>query len=149
MGSIDDGRAVGQALLDHPDHEIYDGALPGEITSAERFLGVQLPPSYRGVLEIGSGGILADGDFLLGTKDPEALGESLHEVARAAWEAGLPRRYLPIVDGARLVCLDLEDRDSAGECPVVEVDGDTFEEVARWRDFPTFAREVLLEGPTT
>lgn len=143
MGASE-GRAIGEALLDHPDHEIYDEASPGEIAMAERFLKVQLPPSYKGLLEVGAGGILADGDLLLGTKDPEGFGATLHEVARAQWAEGLPGHLLPIVDGARFVCLDLSRRDEAGECEVVEIDAESHEELQRWPDFPAFARAVLL-----
>ena len=143
MGASE-GRAIGEALVEHPEHEVYDEATPGEIAGAERLLAVQLPPSYRAMLEVGSGAILADGDLLLGTKDPEGFGATLHQVARALWDEGLPRHLLPIVDGARFVCLDLQSRDAEGECAVVELDADTLEELHRWPDFPTFAREVLL-----
>ncbi|WP_373044700.1 SMI1/KNR4 family protein [Vulgatibacter sp.] len=143
MGASE-GRAVGEALLEHPDHELYDEALPGEIASAERFLKVRLPPSYKAMLEVGSGGILADGDLLLGTKDPEGWGATLHQVARAMWDEGLPRELLPIVDGAHFVCLDLQACDEGGECAVVELDAESLEEKRRWPDFPAFAREALL-----
>lgn len=142
-----EGREIGLALLDHPDHELYDEALPGEIASVERFLKIQLPPSYREMLEVGSGGILENGDLLLGIKDPEELGATLHEVARASWAEGLPKNLLPIVDGeAALYCLDLDVRDTEGECPVIELDPEGLEEQRRWASFPAFAREVLLPG---
>lgn len=143
MGTSE-GRDVGQALLDHPDHELYDEATPGEIAMAERLLKVQLPPSYRAMLEVGAGAILADGDLLLGTKDPEGFGATLHQVAKELWDEGLPRHLLPIVDGERFVCLDLDARAPDGEAAVVEIDPDTLEERHRWPDFPAFARDVLL-----
>jgi hypothetical protein len=143
MGASE-GRAIGEALVEHPEHEIYDEALPGEIASAERFLKVQLPPSYRAMLEVGGGAILADGDLLLGTKDPEGFGATLHEVARSLWAEGLPAHLLPIVDGARFVALDLQTRDAQGECEVVEIDAESHEELERWPDFPAFATAVLL-----
>jgi len=139
-----EGRAIGEALIEHPAHELFDEAAPGEIAMVERLLRVRLPPSFRALLEVGGGAILEDGDLLLGTKDPEGFGGTLHDVARALWEEGLPRHLLPIVDGARFVCLDLDARDEAGECEVVELDADSFEELRRWPDFPTFARAVLL-----
>lgn len=142
--SATEGRAIGQALLDHPDHEMYDEALPGEIASVERFLKVKLPPSYRAMLEVGSGGVLATGDLLLGTKDPEELGATLHEVARSAWAEGLAATLLPIVDGERFFCLDLAARDADDEAEVVELDLESMEEVGRWPNFPAFASEILL-----
>lgn len=110
----------------------------------ERLLRVRLPPSLRGLLQVGSGAFLADGDLLLGTKDPEGFGATLQELAPALWEEGLPRRLLPLVDGARFVCLDLERRDETGECEVVELDPDDWEERARWPNLVRFAEVVLL-----
>lgn len=143
MGASE-GRAVGEALLDHPDHELYDEAMPGEIAMAERLLKVQLPPSYKGMLEVGAGALLSNGDLLLGTKDPEGLGAMIHQVAQTAWDDGLPRHLLPILEGERFFCLDLETRDAEGEAPVVEIDTETLEELHRWPDFPAFARAILL-----
>ncbi|HEY0838991.1 MAG TPA: SMI1/KNR4 family protein [Vulgatibacter sp.] len=139
-----EGRAIGEALLEHPEHELYDEALPGEIQGMERLLGVKLPPSYRGFLQVGSGGILATGALLLGTKDPEELGASLHAVTIELRREGLPVHLLPIVDGDRFFCLDLSRRDEADECPVVELDTETLEPIADMGSFPAFAREILL-----
>lgn len=139
-----EGRAIGLAFLDHPEHELYDEALPGEIQGMERLLGVKLPPSYRGFLQVGSGGILATGALLLGTKDPEELGASLHAVTIELRREGLPPHLLPVVDGERFFCFDLSVRDAEDESPVVELDPETFAPIANLGSFPAFAREVLL-----
>lgn len=140
--STEEGRAVGEALLDHPEHELYDPATPGELALLERLLRVTLPPSFRALLEVGSGGILATGDLLLGTKDPDQLGATLHEVARPLWEEGLDRTLLPFLDGAQLCCLDLAAADEAGEAEVVEVDPEELRVVRRLGPLPQFLRQL-------
>jgi hypothetical protein len=135
-----EGRAIGEALLNHPVHELYDPALPGELKSAEALLKIRLPDSYRGFLSVGSGGVLATGDLLLGTKDPDQLGATLQDVAPAMWADGLPRTLLPFYDGERFLCLDLA---SPGGDEVVEVDPETFEVGKRLGSFPEFARTLL------
>ncbi|AKU90211.1 SMI1/KNR4 family protein [Vulgatibacter incomptus] len=142
--SESEGRKVAAEFLDHPDHELYDEAMPGELQGVERMLKVRLPPSYKGFLQVGSGGVLASGALLLGTKDPDELGATLHAVATDLWQEGLPRHLLPIVDGDRFFCLDLSAADDAGECEVVEVDPEAFTEIARLGAFPAFARRELL-----
>jgi hypothetical protein len=142
--SIDEGRRVGEELLEHPEHELYDEATPAELDMLERVLGVSLPPSYRGLLLVGSGGILATGSLLLGTKDPEELGATLQVVARELWSQGLPKELLPVVDGEHFFCLDLASRDEHGECEVVEVEPETFRPLSRLGSFPSFARSHLL-----
>ncbi len=139
-----EGRAAGEALLEHPEHEIYDEAMPGELQGLERMLKIRLPPSLKGLLQVGSGGVLASGALLLGTKDPEELGSTLHAVATEMWKEGLPPQLLPFVDGDRFFCLDLARPDDAGECEVVEVDPDSFEILRRLGGLPAFVREVLL-----
>ena len=138
------GRAVGEAFLDHPEHELYDPAMPGELQGLERMLGVRLPPSFRGFLLVGSGGVLATGAIVLGTKDPDQLGATLHAVAKDLWSEGLPRHLLPIVDGDRFYCLDLSRVDGGNECEVVEVDTESLEVVGRHGSFAAFAEQVLL-----
>lgn len=137
--SESEGRAVAAAFLEHPEHELYDEAMPGELQGLERMLGVTLPPSYRGFLLVGSGGVLASGALLLGTKDPEELGATLHAVASSLWREGLPRHLLPIVDGDHFFCLDLERADE-----VVEVDPDDFRVIRSVGSFAAFARTLLL-----
>lgn len=139
-----EGKAVGEEFLEHPEHELYDGAMPGELMGLERMLRVRLPPSFRAFLQIGSGGILANGAILLGTKDPDELGATLHSVATELWREGLPKEFLPIVDGEAFFCLDLSTADESGECEVVEVDTDSLEVQRRLGRFPDFARSVLL-----
>jgi hypothetical protein len=134
-----EGRAAGEALLAHPDHELYDPAGPLDIFAVEKFLGLQLPESYRGLLEIGSGGVLASGDLLLGTRDPEGFGATLAEVTRAMRAEGLPDTLLPIVDGERFFCLDL----AAGD-EVVEVDPEEHTVLRRCGRLPDFVRTELL-----
>lgn len=135
-----EGREIGEALLAHPTHELYDPALPGELAGAEALLKVTLPASYRGFLSVGSGGVLATGDLLLGTKDPDGIGATLQEMAPALWADGLPRSLLPFYDGARFLCLDLL---SPGGDEVVEVDPETFAVGERLGRFPEFARGLL------
>ncbi len=135
-----DGRAIGEAFLEHPLHELYDPAAPGELQGAEAVLKIRLPDSYRGFLLVGSGGVLATGDLLLGTKDPDGIGATLQDVAPALWDDGLPRTLLPFYDGDRFLCLDLA---SPGGDEVVEVDPETFEVGARLGAFPAFARPLL------
>lgn len=139
-----EGRAIGVAFVDHPMHELYDPALPGELKSAEALLKITLPESYRGFLTVGSGGVLATGDLLLGTKDPDGIGATLQDVAPALWEDGLPRTLLPFYDGERFLCFDLE---SPGGDEVVEVDPETFAVGARLGAFPAFARTLLAAEP--
>jgi|GEM_PF-5905687 len=139
-----EGRAVAEAFLEHPEHELYDEATPGEIQGLERLLGVKLPPSFRGFLAVGSGGVLATGALILGTKDPEQLGATLHGVTSELRREGLPAHLLPIVDGERFFCLDLSARDAEDECLVVEVDPEDWRPTATLGTFAAFAREVLL-----
>ncbi|HWV39477.1 MAG TPA: SMI1/KNR4 family protein [Vulgatibacter sp.] len=139
-----DGRAVAEAFLEHPEHELYDEATPGELQGLERLVGVTLPPSLRAFLLVGSGGVLATGALLLGTKDPEQLGATLQSVTTDLRREGLPAHLLPIVDGDRFYCLDLSRRDAEGECPVVEVDPERFAPIATLGTFAAFAREILL-----
>lgn len=139
-----EGRAVAEAFLGHPEHELYDEATPGELQGLERLLGVTLPPSYRAFLLVGSGGVLATGALLLGTKDPEQLGATLHGVTSELRREGLPLHLLPIVDGERFYCLDLSARDDGGECQVVEIDPESFAPIATLGTFAAFAREILL-----
>jgi len=139
-----EGRAVAEAFLEHPEHELYDEATPGEIQGLERLLGVRLPPSFRGFLAVGSGGVLATGALILGTKDPEQLGATLHGVTSELRREGLPAHLLPIVDGERFFCLDLSARDAEDECLVVEVDPEDWRPTATLGTFAAFAREVLL-----
>ena len=139
-----EGRAVAEEFLEHPEHELYDEATPGEIQGLERLLGVKLPPSFRGFLTVGSGGVLATGALLLGTKDPEQLGATLHGVTSELRREGLPPHLLPIVDGERFFCLDLSARDADDECLVVEVDPEEWTPIATLGTFAAFAREILL-----
>lgn len=137
-----EGREIGEALLAHPRHMLYDGASPGELEGAEALLAVMLPTSYRGFLSVGSGGVLETGELLLGTKDPDGIGATLQEVAPSLWADGLPRSLLPFFDGARFLCLDLDGADGD---EVVEIDPETFTIEARLGRFPSFARTLL--GP--
>lgn len=140
------GRKAGLRLLEHPHHELYDPAMPGELMGLERFLRITLPPSLRGLLLVGSGGVLANGDLLLGTQDPDELGATIHATAQELWGEGMPRNLLPLVDGERFLCLDLSAADAEGECPVVEVDPETFEVLGDLGPLPSFLESLLESG---
>lgn len=67
-----------------------------EIATAERALGVQFPPDYRSFL-------LQASDVAYGTLEPAVVipdcGHlSLVEIARRAWQAGVPRDHLPFCE---------------------------------------------------
>lgn len=141
MSNREDGRAAGEALLSHPDHELYDPAGPLEIFAVERLLRVSLPESLRGLYEVGSGGVLASGDLLLGTKDPDGFGATIGEVTRALREEGLPESLLPLVDGERFFCIDLSSGDE-----VVELDPEDFSVLRRCGSLPAFVRAELLQA---
>lgn len=106
-------------------HEVWEAgaATPGAIRSIEETIGLALPPSYVAFLR--SHGSIAVYDTVVsgvvdGDRIRDGRGTVLGDTDTLRAEADLPDRFLvigPHEDGG--YCLDLCQRRSDGECPVV------------------------------